>query len=56
MLQGLVANEGDGWKWTLEELDRYYETCAPLPFPENLSGELQGPLELSDKSPNSGGP
>ena len=29
MLQGLVANEGDGWKWTLEELDRYYEICAP---------------------------
>ena len=25
MLQGLVANEGDGWQWTLEELDRYYE-------------------------------
>src|SRR4029077_16143525 len=24
MLQGLVANEGDGWKWTVEELDRYY--------------------------------
>jgi maltose alpha-D-glucosyltransferase/alpha-amylase len=51
MLQGLVANEGDGWKWTLEDLDRYYETCAPLPFPENLSGELRGPLELSDKPP-----
>ena len=51
MLQGLVANEGDGWKWTLEELYRYYETCAPLPFPENLSGELQGPLELSDNPP-----
>jgi maltose alpha-D-glucosyltransferase/alpha-amylase len=28
MLQGLVANEGDGWRWTLEELDRYYENCA----------------------------
>jgi maltose alpha-D-glucosyltransferase/alpha-amylase len=51
LLQGLVANEGDGWKWTLEELDRYYETCAPLPFPDNVSGELQGPLELSDNLP-----
>jgi len=51
MLQGLVANEGDGWKWSLEELDRYYETCAPLAFPENLSGELQGPLELSENPP-----
>jgi len=28
MLQGLVANEGDGWQWTLEELDRYFESCA----------------------------
>lgn len=34
MLQGFVANEGDGWKWTLEELDRYYENCAAMPFPE----------------------
>jgi maltose alpha-D-glucosyltransferase/alpha-amylase len=51
LLQGLVANEGDGWKWTLEELDRYYESCAPLPFPENLSDEVQGPLELSENPP-----
>jgi maltose alpha-D-glucosyltransferase/alpha-amylase len=34
MLQGLVANEGDGWKWTVEELERYYESCAPIDFPE----------------------
>jgi maltose alpha-D-glucosyltransferase/alpha-amylase len=51
LLQGLVANEGDGWKWTLEELDRYYEACAPLPFPENLIGKVQGPLELSQNPP-----
>jgi len=51
LLQGLVANEGDGWKWTLEELDRYYEACAPLPFPEKLSGEVRGPLELSENPP-----
>jgi len=24
MLQGLVANEGDGWQWTLDELARFY--------------------------------
>ncbi len=48
MLQGLVANEGDGWKWTIEELDRYYETSAPLPFPENASAEPGDPLELSE--------
>jgi maltose alpha-D-glucosyltransferase/alpha-amylase len=49
MLQGLVANEGDGWRWTVEELDRYYETCAAVPFPENVSGELGDPLDLSER-------
>jgi maltose alpha-D-glucosyltransferase/alpha-amylase len=28
MLQGLVTNEGDGWQWTLEELERFYEASA----------------------------
>jgi maltose alpha-D-glucosyltransferase/alpha-amylase len=32
MLQGLIVNEGDGWQWTLDELDRYYESCAALEF------------------------
>src|SRR5579864_1072697 len=49
ILQGLVANEGDGWKWTTEELDRYYETCAPLDIPENLSGELGDIVELAER-------
>jgi maltose alpha-D-glucosyltransferase/alpha-amylase len=49
MLQGLVANEGDGWKSTVEELGRYFETCAPLPFPEYLRAELEDPLELSER-------
>jgi maltose alpha-D-glucosyltransferase/alpha-amylase len=49
MLQGLVANEGDGWKWTVEELDRYYETCAAAAFPENASDELGDPLDLSER-------
>jgi maltose alpha-D-glucosyltransferase / alpha-amylase len=52
MLQGLVANEGDGWKWTMEELDRYYEMCAPLAFPENLSAELGNTQELFEYSPS----
>ncbi len=33
ILQAFVPNEGDGWKWTLEELDRYYENVAPLAYP-----------------------
>ena len=34
MLQGLVPNQGDGWKWMLEELERYYENYAKEPIPE----------------------
>jgi len=33
MLQALIANEGDGWKWTVEELERFYEINAPIAFP-----------------------
>jgi maltose alpha-D-glucosyltransferase/alpha-amylase len=51
MLQGFVANEGDGWKWTTEELDRYFETSAPLPFPEELWDGTQDPVELSERQP-----
>jgi len=51
MLQGLIANEGDGWKWTLEELARYFETCAPLPFPEDLRADLEAPIELPRRPP-----
>ncbi len=36
MLQGLVANEGDGWEWTLEELGRYYDSVATRPLPCDL--------------------
>jgi len=28
MLQELVANQGDGWNWSLEELRLYYEAHA----------------------------
>ena len=50
MLEGLIANEGDGWNWTMEELNRYFEVCAPLPFPEDLHTELDDPLELSPRT------
>jgi maltose alpha-D-glucosyltransferase / alpha-amylase len=49
MLQGLVANEGDGWKWTVEEINRYYETCVPLGPPEIANGELNHALDLSER-------
>ena len=37
MLQGLVPNEGDGWEWTLDEIDR---------FLEDHSGQILPPEEL----------
>ncbi len=53
MLQGLIENEGDGWKWTIEELDRYYESCAPLALPENLSSEAaKSAVELAEHAPS----
>ncbi len=33
MVQGLVANQGDGWAWTLEELGRFYEGAVAAEFP-----------------------
>jgi maltose alpha-D-glucosyltransferase / alpha-amylase len=34
MLQGLVPNQGDGWRWTVQELDRFLEEHVRLAFPE----------------------
>ncbi len=39
MLQGLVKNQGDGWKWMLEELERYYETYAQGTIPAEELGK-----------------
>ena len=36
MLQGLVQNEGDGWQWTLDELSRYFDSCATCPVPHEV--------------------
>jgi maltose alpha-D-glucosyltransferase/alpha-amylase len=48
MLQGLVTNEGDGWQWTLDELDRYYEGSAAQTFSQGGVPEKQlGPFQLS---------
>jgi maltose alpha-D-glucosyltransferase/alpha-amylase len=37
ILQAVVANQGDGWSWTLEELGRYYEHCAAHANQERLA-------------------
>jgi maltose alpha-D-glucosyltransferase/alpha-amylase len=33
LLQAFVPNQGDGWTWTLEELERYYQECSLLQPP-----------------------
>ncbi len=33
MLQGLVANEGDGWQWFLDQLPEFFAAVAALPAP-----------------------
>jgi maltose alpha-D-glucosyltransferase / alpha-amylase len=48
LLQGLVPNEGDGWKWNLEELDRYYQDHAHVPFPSGAQPASQSVFDLSE--------
>jgi maltose alpha-D-glucosyltransferase/alpha-amylase len=43
MLQGLVPNQGDGWAWMLEELERYYENNVQATVPK---AELRDPATL----------
>ena len=37
MLQGLVANRGDGWEWFLKQLASFYARVATLPSPPQSS-------------------
>jgi maltose alpha-D-glucosyltransferase / alpha-amylase len=51
MLQGLVANQGDGWEWFLNQLAAFFETVANVPAPmespkASLLGEVTVPAEL----------
>lgn len=52
MLQGLVPNQGDGWQWTLTELQRFFEQAAPVAFPAE-AGLVTGKslMDLSDAPP-----
>jgi maltose alpha-D-glucosyltransferase / alpha-amylase len=51
MLQGLVKNQGDGWSWTLEQLDRYYDVCSKEAFPVNAKHELANPALETSQAP-----
>ena len=51
MLQGLVANQGDGWNWMLEELERYYENYAQDTVPaEELERDAAAALGVTRAS------
>ena len=51
MLQELVANQGDGWTWSLEELRLYYEAHAVEPAPAALvEASKRALLPLSEES------
>ncbi|MFL5495333.1 MAG: maltose alpha-D-glucosyltransferase [Gemmatimonadales bacterium] len=46
LLQRLVPNQGDGWRWFQEELGRYNERALTLAFPETMPPD---PFEDSDE-------
>ena len=48
LLQTLVPNQGDAWTWTLDELERYYTNCSPLPAPDDDRAEPANVFDLSD--------
>ena len=54
ILQELVTNEGDGWKWTLDELARFYEAVsstappAEIGSPASFTQEGQIPAQAQE--------
>ncbi len=58
MMQGLVANQGDGWEWYLQQLAEFYGRVAELPAPPNSPAPsflaehtpIPGALELARPS------
>ncbi|HEV8423148.1 MAG TPA: putative maltokinase, partial [Chthoniobacterales bacterium] len=52
MLQGFVANQGDGWTLTLEELSRYYENCASAVWPDGGSAAAAELMDLAQHEPS----
>ncbi|MGH9598716.1 MAG: maltose alpha-D-glucosyltransferase [Terracidiphilus sp.] len=47
MLQGLVANEGDGWQWFLDRLAEFFTAVSAIPAPrETAAPGLQNGVEV----------
>jgi maltose alpha-D-glucosyltransferase / alpha-amylase len=58
MLQRLVANEGDGWRWFLDQLGIYLKdvsglAAAPEVAPPSFGDERELPQEIKDLAPAS---
>ena len=52
LLEALVENEGDAWRWTVDEIERYYELSEPVEFPAAAIHGLTDPLAPSDQPPS----
>ena len=53
ILQGFVANQGDGWTLALEELSQYYERCATAAWPDGGSAAASADLmDLAAQEPS----
>jgi maltose alpha-D-glucosyltransferase / alpha-amylase len=48
MLQGLVANQGDGWQWFLDQLAGFFSSIATLPTPP----QAPAPSFLNERLPH----
>ncbi|MEO8070009.1 MAG: putative maltokinase, partial [Acidobacteriota bacterium] len=48
LVQALVPNQGDAWRWTLEVLERYYQDCSLLPPIEPPAQGVVDFVALSD--------
>ena len=51
LLQAIATNQGDGWQWTLEELDRYYERCMSQARPADEGAGQRSSLALAGSEP-----
>jgi maltose alpha-D-glucosyltransferase/alpha-amylase len=49
LLEALVENEGDAWRWTVDEIERYFETCAPIDYPEENAADFQSPITFAEQ-------
>ncbi|HYO84616.1 MAG TPA: maltose alpha-D-glucosyltransferase, partial [Bryobacteraceae bacterium] len=51
IVQELVANEGDAWKYTLDTLSQYFEEAAARPETDLPDASTRHPLQLAQEAP-----